>query len=268
MTFSQLEREQNLTSVQYAPQTKQQKNVAEKNPFAETLKLVPCNDVAKSAFSRLIDHKNDLHEHHTQFVQAGKGFLPKGKSHLPRHEDETADEMSYSMGEEEIHLGHLLASWDCPSLVGGAKWIVGRGSRKIRGPKRNVDILLAFPGSQEAKGLLASHAFLRMNLTSGAWMISAALGTSKMQDSTLNRTTAQERSSVATIKLDEDEIPESEFRCLTQPRSRLEIAGMAFHVHFLVDNSEKEEEYRKFSQREARGTGENTAHYSNIWHPI
>lgn len=57
MTFSQLKREENLTAMQYAPTIREQKNIAEKNPSAEILKLVPCNDVAKSAFSRLIDHK-------------------------------------------------------------------------------------------------------------------------------------------------------------------------------------------------------------------
>lgn len=256
MTFSQLKREENVAAVQYAAQAKELNNKAEKNPSAEILKLVPCNDVAKSAFSRLIDHKKDLHEHHIQFlVETGKGFLPKANFHFPRHEDETADEMSDSMGEEEINLGHFLLSWDCPSLVEGAKWIVGRGSEKISGPKRNVDLLLAFPGSQEAKGLLATHAFLGMNLTSGAWMISAALGTSKMQNPTLNATTVQGRSSVATIKLDEHEIPESEFRCLTKPRSRLEIAGMAFFVHFLVDTREKEGEYCKVRNERLKAHG-------------
>lgn len=255
MTFSQLKREENLAA-QYAPQAKQQKNKAEKNPSAEILKLVPCNDVAKSAFSRLIDHYDDLDKHHTQFlVQAGKGYLPKGKSQLARHEDETSDELSDSMGDEEINLGHFLVSWDCPSLVKGVKWLVGRGSEKVSGPKRNVDILLAFPGSRETRGLLATHAFLRMNLTSGAWMISAALGTSKLQNLTLNETTVAKSSRVATVKLDEEDIHESEYRCLTKPRSRLEIAGMAFSVHFLVDTREKETNYCELRNEKLKAQG-------------
>lgn len=60
-------------------------------------------------------------------------------------------------------------------------YIDGRqGISKSEWPKRNVDILLALPRSQEAKGLLATDDYLKLHPTSGAWMMIAGLGSSKV----------------------------------------------------------------------------------------
>lgn len=51
-------------------------------------------------------------------------------------------------------------------------------------------------------------------------------------------------------KMDEDEIPQPELRCFDKPRSRLEVACMDFHVYFLVDTREKDEEYCRIRNQE------------------
>lgn len=54
----------------------------------------------------------------------------------------------------------------------GTKWVLGKGTRR-GGPDLNVDILLAAPGSKHRRHLAPTHAFLRMHLESGAWMLMA-----------------------------------------------------------------------------------------------
>lgn len=100
---------------------------------------------------------------------------------------------------------------------------MGRGSDKKTGDKvnRNVDILLAVPGSKYTRDFLATHAYLRMHPGSGVWMIYAAPESSVHSGKSSTR---------ATVVLEEEKIFNKGFRCLDKPEARLAILDMEFSV--------------------------------------
>ena len=206
------------------------------------LRLIPLNSMAKHAFSDLLDRKRagTLSDHHSQYiVDRGQGPLQKTINYKARAEGETTDEDCPDEPEapEIINLGFFKVSFDCMNVTNSAKWVIGRGSATKDENKinRNVDILLAAPGSKFTRGLLAAHAYLRMHPESGVWMIHAAPGSSN---------SSGESAPVVMAMLDDDEIFNNGFRCLAKPEYHLSILGMDFRVQFALDAYSACESYR------------------------
>lgn len=217
------------------------------------LRFIPCNLQAKLAFSELIDRKkaNMLGEHHLQYlVDNGRGPLRKNIVHQARSEGETTDEEYPDEPEApDINLGYFRVNFDCPSLTRGSKWVIGRGSEKkkaVNKVNRNVDILLAVPGSRYTKGLLAAHAYLSMHPESGIWMIYAAPESSDHSG---------RASSGATVMLDDNPILDREFRCLDKPEARLAILDMEFSVQFALSTYEASQKYRELRNKTLKAQG-------------
>ena len=213
----------------------------------EFLQLIPLNSRAKLAFSDLLKRKKagTLSDHHSQYiVDKGQGPLHKTINYQARAEGETTDEDRPEEPEtpEIINLGFFKVSFDCINVTNSAKWVIGRGSARNdeHTVNRNVDILLAAPGSKFTRGLLAAHAYLRMHPESGVWMIHAAPGSSN---------SSAESAPVVMAMLDDDEIFNNGFRCLTKPESQLSILGMDFRVQFVLDTYRDCESYRQLRNR-------------------
>ena len=211
------------------------------------LRIIPSNTKAKRAFSELIKRKKEgtLSQHHAQYiVDTGKGPLHKPIDYQARSDDETPDEDYPDEPEasEIVNLGFFKVSFDYENVTNSAKWVMGRGSGRKGGDtdKRNVDILLAAPNTKFTKGLLATHAFLRMHSASGVWMLQAA------REST-NR--SGESAPVVMAMLDDHEIFNNGFRCLDKPELRLSILGMEYCVQFTLTTYTECDNYRLLRNR-------------------
>ena len=124
---------------------------------------------AAVAFHELAVKKRngDLEEHHAQFIVVTDKDLISNTQGF--------DSESASDNEVSIYCGVFRLNFDCTPLSKGDKWVLGKGvGEKIR--SRNVEILLAAPGSRHRKHLTSAHAFLRMNMASGAWILHAGEG--------------------------------------------------------------------------------------------
>ena len=214
------------------------------------LRLTPLNSTAKHAFNDLLDRKKagTLSDHHSQYiVDMGQGPLNKTINYQARAEGETTDEDCPDEPEapEIINLGFYKVSFDCMNVTNSAKWVIGRGSARNDENKinRNVDILLAAPGSKYTRGLLAAHAYLRMHPESGVWMIHAAPGSSN---------SSGESAPVVMAMLDDDEIFNNGFRCLAKPEYHLSILGMDFRVQFTLNNYGDCESYRQLRNQKLK----------------
>ena len=206
----------------------------------EFLRIIPSNETAKLAFSELLDRQKaeQLSPHHFQYmVEKGKGPLRKRINYQARSKSETPDvEDSEEPETSEINLGFFRVSFDYEHVTKSATWVIGRGSAKIDKQKRNVDILLAAPGSTHTKGLLAAHAYLRMHPDSGVWMIHAAPSYSNG---------SEKSAPVAMAMLDGHEILNDTFRCLDKAKALLSILGMEFCVQFALNTYPECESYRE-----------------------
>ena len=225
--------------------TQQHTSSITKSP--DFLRLIPFNETAKLAFSELLARKRagTLSDHHGQYiVDNGKGPSRKPVEYQARSEGETTDEDCPNEPEAPkiINLGFFNVSFDHINVTQSAKWVMGRGSsRKGEGKiTRNVDILLAAPGSQHTKGLLAAHAYLRMHPDSGVWMIQAPPESS-------NR--SKEAGPTVMATLGEKDILNNGFRCLDKPEARLSILDMEFDVQFALTTYAACESYRQSRNR-------------------
>ena len=214
------------------------------------LYLIPSNETAKLAFSELLDQKKaeKLSPHHFQYmVDTGRGPLRKAINYQARSKSETPDvEDSEEPKTSDINLGYFKVSFDYENITHSAKWVIGRGSSRIDKDKRNVDILLAAPGSTFTKGLLAVHAILRMHSDSGVWMICAASESSDL---------SEDSSPKAIATLDEHEIFYNGFRCLDKPEARLSILAMEFRVQFALNTYPECKTYRDLRNQKLKEHG-------------
>ena len=204
------------------------------------LRLIPYNETAKLAFSELLSQieAKKLSAHHFQYMEkTGRGPLRKTINYQARSKSETPDvEQSEEPTTPEINLGYYKVSFDYENVTNSAKFVIGRGSAKFDKDKRDVDILLAAPGSQFTKGLCAAHAYLRMHPDSGVWMIHAAPEYNNG---------SEEAASTAIAMLDDYEILEKGFRCLDRPEARLSILDMEFRVQFALTTYSECVSYRE-----------------------
>ncbi|KAL9062990.1 MAG: hypothetical protein Q9161_009673 [Pseudevernia consocians] len=220
------------------------------------LKIVPCNNKAKLAFSALIAKKGspEMSEHHAQYlVSVGIGPLEKTQALQNVSSDETTDlDKDGADSNQQINLGHFRINFDCPGLTGGAKWSMGRGSRQRKGKQtahRNVDILLAASKFGRSQQLLATHAYLKLHFESGVWMILAATGSDEVAAS---KGDAMVASPEATVLVDDEKLLGEQFWCLTKSHTRLQVQGMEYSVQFTISNFEETQSYRKARDKALR----------------
>ena len=219
---------QSMGSPTSAEQSSIQNAMASAEDAHEFLRIIPDNNKAKQAFHGLVEKqlRQELDVHHAQYlVTRGRSPLRKGTSpSAARHSDETTDdEPAESPIAEHLYHGYFRVSFDCPSLSGRVKWVMGRGSGKKFGPDRNVDILLAPPSSTYSSGLNAAHAFLSSHMASGVWLLRAG----------------------QSFVVEGKDIPSDGTYCLNRPRNFFKVNGMHFWIQFTVNTPEKEQSYLK-----------------------
>ena len=222
------------------PTTESPKTKSQEIKSPDFLRLIPHNERAKLAFSELLNQveAKKLSPHHLQYMEkTGRGPLRKIINYQARSKSETPDvEESEETTTSEINMGYFKVSFDCENVTKSARWVIGRGSAKTNKDKRNVDILLAAPGSKYTTGLLAAHAYLYMHPDSGVWMIHAA---PEYYNS------SEEAASTAMAMLDNHKIFQNGFRCLDRPEARLEILDMEFRVQFALTTYSECKSYRE-----------------------
>lgn len=258
-----------LTSGDTIPMTESQHEAfrtdiktAEENTLSTTIKtygdgnilrITPDNRLAKLAFHDLVDNEANLDPHHAQYlVKTGKCALNSEGYHEVRPSDETTNDKS-SEGREVrvIHEGHFRVSFNCLSISKGCKWAAGRGSGKKFGPNRNVDVLLAMPGSRQARSLSATHAVLQIHAVSGVWMLFAGLE----EPPTRSTKEVSRNSNLVPVVIEGKDIWHGHPHCLCRPSSRMEIKGMDYLIEFDIDTPEKEHRYLEQRNRVLKAEG-------------
>ncbi|MCJ1280546.1 hypothetical protein MMC21_008375 [Puttea exsequens] len=211
----------------------------------KVLRLIPHNNKAKLAFSSLVKNKLKLNDHHIQYiVPTQKGYLFEGAAFNARPDDETTDdEAGDKLTQQEVQLGYFGINFGSQRVASGVKWSMGRGSEKRFGPRRNVDVLLALPGTADSRSLFAAHAILKLHPDSGAWMLAAGQGIDDPMPTTENPVVVGERLKEAPFVIDDVQVWPGQPYCLSKPESRLEIAGMQFLVNFAIHGEANERIY-------------------------
>ncbi|KAK3174030.1 hypothetical protein OEA41_001274 [Lepraria neglecta] len=204
----------------------------------DILKIIPSNEKAKLAFDNLVQKKlsNILDNHHSQYiVMTRKGPPERSNTHQPRPGDETTgdEENEGSGAAKDIHYGHFRINFDCRPFLKNFNFVLGRGSERLYGAIRNVDILLAAAKTKYSDGLKAAHALLAIHPESGAWMLSA----------TADPPSAQIPEE-GTVIFNDEGISQDQSRCLSRPHSTLAINGMQYDVRFAITEPEQEPLYR------------------------
>ncbi|KAL8718560.1 MAG: hypothetical protein Q9225_004319 [Loekoesia sp. 1 TL-2023] len=204
------------------------------NSTQDILRFIPSNTEAKEALSSLARLKDqmtipkDFHEDHLKYLEITSSST-SGSSHTKstRPRDETPDEDSNDdsskvTGQAGSYEGYFRVHFDLPVVSNHLKWVIGRGSAQKFGPHRDVDILLAAPGSKLTRILSAAHVFLSINPTSGAWLLAAG----------------------AEIQVEDQKLEPYEKICLSRPKTRLKIVKLQYIVEFVdVDKPELEQRY-------------------------
>ena len=219
---------------------------------SEFLRFIPDNEAAQLAFHELACKKQsgDLNLNHAQFISIkGKGRLADKAGHDQGSSgDGTSAESFEEQGlEQDIYMGYFAVNFLYTTVTEGTKWVLGKGTKR-GGPDLNVDILLAVPGSKHRRHLAAAHAFLRMHLQSGAWMLMAGQECSHI--------TGQRRPSELT---DYAEVPglcshtpvwidgrpktHSQPESLCHPRTPFVVGGLRYVAEFTIDALTSEESY-------------------------
>ncbi|KAL8744926.1 MAG: hypothetical protein Q9190_002878 [Brigantiaea leucoxantha] len=231
-----------------------------RNGIEEFLQFVPDNEAAQLAFHQLVVkmRDGDLHKHHSQFITVqGRGLLSDqhGHDYGSTGDSSTPDSPVQEQHEEqEVYKGHFSISFGHLGIARGAKWVIGKGFSKA-GPERNVDILLAAPDSEHRKHLAPAHAYLRMHMQSGAWMINAGMrckhvvgsgysprheNRSSDDDYTFNGCPHEP------VRCNDRPVRHFEFACLSQPQASFMVGGLRYLVRFVVDNPLSEEIYLQY----------------------
>ena len=218
-------------------------NSAPETPRGEFLRFIPSNEAAKLAFHELVVQSKDGHldQHHAQYINIqGKGFLSdeEGYDQGSSGEGTSADSHNEAQGKpKEIHRGHFAINFKHSAVAKGGKWAIGKGSRRA-GSDRNVDLLLAAPRSSYRRNLAPTHAFLRMNTVSGAWMISAG------EICSHNVGDADGSQCLHTpVLLDGIPIRHGNFTCISRPRTPFIVGGLHYIIYFTVKDLNSEESY-------------------------
>ncbi|KAL8865517.1 MAG: hypothetical protein Q9198_009287, partial [Flavoplaca austrocitrina] len=103
--------------------------------------------------------------------------------------------------------------------------IIGKGSGRKFGPTRNVDILLAAPGSGVAPNVRAIHAFLTLHAESGVWMLKPSI-TMTVEDESVDEAVA-----------------------LYRRKTHFNIGSMHYLIEFMERTPQIEREYKEERDR-------------------
>ena len=217
------------------------------------LRFIPDNEAAQLAFHELACKKQngDLSPNHAHFVsiQSKGRLIDEAGYDCGISGEGTSAESSEEqrVGHEDIHKGYFAVNLDYETITRGTKWILGRGSRKS-GPDRNVDILLAAPGSRYQRHLAPAHAFLRMNLQSGAWTLTAGQECSHatQQGLFLESVDFAESSNVCShtpVWIDGHALKHFQYECLSRPRTSFVVGGLRYVAQYIINNLTLEESY-------------------------
>ena len=210
----------------------------------DILRIIPIGGPAAVAFHELAVGKirGQLDEHHAQYI------VVTGKELISSTEGCDSEPTADSTSDEEavLYRGHFRLGFGCTPLSKGVKWVLGKGAGgKIR--NRNVDILLARPGSVHRKHLASAHAFLRMNTESGAWLLHAGEG-HHMDELELTAPTSSgpdgfEQCHHRPVVLNDEFMKHGSMQCLHRPRTSFCVGGMRYDIRFCVNTWTKERLY-------------------------
>ena len=223
------------------------------NVNSEFLRIVPENEAAQLAFHELACKKlsGDLDLSHAKFIIIeGKGRLADEAGHDHGLSDEETSVESceeQAVTQEYIYRGYFTVSFRYGIVTREVKWVLGKGTRKS-GPDRNVDILLAVSGSKYRKHLAPAHAFLRMNLQSGAWMLMTGQDCKHVTQqslalSLLTHTESFNFCSHSPVWIDGHVMRHFEMETLIRPRTSFVTEGLRYLAQFTVDDLSSEELY-------------------------
>ncbi|KAL8856037.1 MAG: hypothetical protein Q9178_007346 [Gyalolechia marmorata] len=139
----------------------------------DILRIVPINTQARRAFDSLVRLKEagKLHEAHAQHLHVtGMAPLDPCSDDALIESGVTTDEAlsDHEARQRIVHRGYFRVRFNLPKVSKAPVWFIGKGSGRLFGPSRNVDILLAAPGSKDACGVRAAHTYLDIHRTSGA----------------------------------------------------------------------------------------------------
>ncbi|KAI9841393.1 MAG: hypothetical protein M1837_000726 [Sclerophora amabilis] len=143
-------------------------------PFA---RLTPANDHARQAFQKAILYMDEKSSHyHRQFVTLEPSSVLCDMSQVYSINSGSEHDTEESRGgrtppERSPPDGHFKLSLDV--LKDHLSWRIGKGSSKLSPETRGVDILLVSPRQREAKRMAKQHAFIYINIESGALMLEA-----------------------------------------------------------------------------------------------
>ena len=212
----------------------------------DVLRILPIGRPAEIAFHELAvrKRKGQLDEHHAQFiVVTGKELvsMTEGLDSKSATVNSTSDE------EVPIYRGYFRLNFDCTPLNKGVKWVLGKGvGDNVR--SRNVDILLAAPGSRHRKHLASAHAFLRIKPESGAWILHAGEGHHIKEFGSRAQTIDSDPDGYEDCRhkpvvLDDESMKHGSMQCLHRPRTSFLVGGMRYDIQFCVTTSARERLY-------------------------
>lgn len=219
----------------------------------EILRIIPTGLSARLAFHELAQMKiepsasgaqHKLDAHHAQFIHIeGKASLLEGEGYdsgsgATPTEDETP-------ADDSIYRGYYRLSLTAMPFTLGTKWVLGKGVRE-NVVARNVDILLAAPGSKQRRGISAAHAFLRMHPQSGAWMIRAGTICNTKNCTGVTLIPSEDAKSLCNhepVFLNNMRLRHGESRALTRPRTTIVLGGLHFLIQICVSTIAKEVRY-------------------------
>ena len=218
----------------------------------EFLRFIPENEAAQLAFHELACKKQsgDLNLNHAQFITIkGKGRLADeaGYDHGLSGDGTSAESFEEQGVDEDIYKGYFAVDFSYSTVTEGTKWVLGKGTKKS-GPDLNVDILLAMPGSRHRRHLAPAHAFLRMNLQSGAWMLMAGhecshtVGKGYPPES-IDHTELSGLCSHAPVWIDGRAKKHFQSESLNRPRTSFVIGGLRYVAEFTIGDLTSEESY-------------------------
>ena len=220
---------------------------SEENTAHDILRIIPIGGPAALAFHQLAVRKrqDELDPHHAQFIAVtGKEFLSASGGDDAELEGTT----EYPTSDEEvpIYRGYFRLNFDCTPLSKGVKWVLGKGvGESVR--NRNVDILLAAPGSRHRKYLASAHAFLRMNIESGAWILHAGEGHHIKELGPMTPTSGGhdgfEHCRHKPVVLNDEFMKHGSMQCLHRPRTSFVVGSMRYDIQFCITTSAKEQHY-------------------------
>lgn len=190
----------------------------------DILRVIPLNTEARRAFDGVVQlNKNGaLDQLHAQYLEVtGSHPLNRTSKHVPFDSDETTEEEAEASDEVIVNEGFFRVRFRLPSVSERPRWVLGRGSCRKFGPSRNVDILLAAPGTKEARGLRPAHARLELHQNSGAWMLRAG----------------------DEVEVDDETIKPTERVALHRPKTRMRILDMQYLIQIMVETPEQEAQY-------------------------